>query len=67
MSTFGRSSLRSPDLDEVQNAQASDDQSTVTITIQPRFSQCVWTNVNITKGLVKVKTYVDLLPLVLSQ
>jgi hypothetical protein len=59
MSGFTRSPSRSPDLGEPQVVQ---DVST-TQTATYRMSQCVWTNANLVKEFVKVKTYSDLLVL----
>jgi hypothetical protein len=59
MSGFTRSPSRSPDLGEPQAAQ---DVST-TQTATCRMSQRVWTNANLAKEFVKVKTYSDLLVL----
>jgi hypothetical protein len=57
MSAFTLSSSRSPDLGETQARQD------VSTTQTYRMSQRVWTNVNLAKEFVKVKTYSDLLVL----
>jgi hypothetical protein len=59
MSGFTRSPSRSPDLGELQAVQDVSTTQTATYCM----SQCVWTNANLVKEFVKVKTYSDLLVL----